>query len=68
MVSMCVDDLALLGRLASEDTPSEVVVLALKLIELRRDSDRLQRANSDLEYRNALLRERLEDEARRLHV
>lgn len=63
-----VDDVALLGRLTSEDTPSEVVVLALKLIELRCDSERLYRANSDLEYRNALLRERLEDEARRLHV
>lgn len=65
---MGVDDVALLGRLASKDTPSEVVVLALKLIELRRDSERLQQANSDLEYRNALLRERLEDEERRLHV
>lgn len=65
---MSVDDLTLLGRLASKDTPREVVMLALKLIELRRDSERLQQANSDLEYRNALLRERLEDKARRLHV
>lgn len=65
---MGVDDVALLGRLASKDTPSEVVVLASRLIELDRDIDRLYRANSDLEYRNALLRERLEDEARRLRV
>lgn len=65
---MSVDDVALLGRLASGDAPREVVVLALKLIELRRDSERLYQANSDLEYRNALLRDRLEDEARRLHV
>ena len=67
-MTVCVDDLALLGRLASEDTPSEVVVLALKLIELRRDSERLRQANTDLEHWNAFLCERLEDEARRLHV
>lgn len=65
---MSVDDLTLLERLASEDASREVVVLALKLIELRCDSERLQQANTDLECRNALLRERLEDEERRLHV
>lgn len=66
-MTVSVGDVALLGWVASKDTPSEVVRLALKLIELRRDSERLYRANSDLEYRNALLRERLEDEERRLH-
>lgn len=66
--AVCADDLALLGRLASDDVPDDVVDIASRLIDLRRDSERLRRANSDLERSNALLSARIAEEARRTDV
>lgn len=66
--TVCAEDIALLERLASNDVPEEFVALASKLIDLRRDSERLRRANSDLERSNALLSARIAEEARRTDV